>query len=241
MGRLGRLGPGPGPGAGLGPGARGAAAGAARGAGGGLPPRGHPVCFGVDPDLNGAVALVGGGRCWGARGAAAAAPGPGPAAAAAWPAAQVRDLPTFTEQVGKFNRRRHDPRQLLSVLRDLGVSPGSRAVLERPRNFPTDGKHSWYGSGYGFGVWWTALEALGAEVELVTPAVWKKDLGIYGRRFTKEDSRSLALELFPELADELRRKKDHGRAESLLIAAWGLGYRYREEETEPAEPSVAPG
>ena len=73
------------------------------------------------------------------------------------------------------------------------------------------------------------------------PAVWKKDLGIYGRRFTKEDSRSLALELFPELADELRRKKDHGRAESLLIAAWGLGYRYREEETEPAEPSVAPG
>ena len=190
--------------------------------------------------MSGDSGASGGGGCWSGRGGAAGAAGPS-AAATHRPVAQVRDLPTFTEQVGKFNRRRHDPRQLLSMLRDLGVSPGARAVLERPRNFPTDGKHSWYGSGYGFGVWWTALEALGAEVELVTPAVWKKDLGIYGRQFTKEDSRSLALELFPELADELKRKKDHGRAESLLIAAWGLGYRFGEDERALAKPSVSPG
>ena len=185
------------------------------------------MCFGVDPDLNGAVALVGG---WAAGGRGAGGALSPASAGAVWrpPMPQVRDLPTFTERVGRFNRRRHDPRELLGVLTDLGVSPGTRAVLERPRNFPTDGKQSWYGSGFGFGVWWTALEALGAEVELVSPSMWKRDVGLYGREYTKEDSRSLALELFPELAGELRRKKDHGRAEALLIAAWGLGYRVRE-------------
>ena len=31
----------------------------------------------------------------------------------------------------------------------------------------------------------------------------------------------MARSLFPEIAGELKRKKDHGRAESLLIAAYG--------------------
>ena len=35
--------------------------------------------------------------------------------------------------------------------------------------------------------------------------------------------------------DVFRRKKDHGRAEALLIAAWGLGFR----RTKPDEEAVA--
>ncbi len=44
-------------------------------------------------------------------------------------------------------------------------------------------------------------------------------MGLAGK--TKEDSRALAIQLFPALAEELKRVKDEGRAESLLIAEYG--------------------
>ena len=61
----------------------------------------------------------------------------------------------------------------------------------------------------------------------------------------KEGSLALARQLFPQAEPLLRRKKDHGRAEAILIAAWALGVRARalagpsasgsEEEEEGAE------
>ena len=57
-------------------------------------------------------------------------------------------------------------------------------------------------------------------LELVAPAKWKRKLGLLGH--DKEASRQKALTLFPSLADYLRRKKDHNRAEALLLGAWGM-------------------
>lgn len=51
----------------------------------------------------------------------------------------------------------------------------------------------------------------------VRPHQWKKDMRL-GR--DKEDSRRRAIELFPRLAGDLARKKDHNRAEALLLARW---------------------
>jgi hypothetical protein len=38
----------------------------------------------------------------------------------------------------------------------------------------------------------------------------------------KEQARALALKLFPGLSQPLSRKRDAGRAEALLMAAWWL-------------------
>ncbi len=54
----------------------------------------------------------------------------------------------------------------------------------------------------------------------MVPTVWKKAFGLV--KTTKEDSRQLALELWPHLADDLARKKDEGRAEACLISRWGV-------------------
>lgn len=53
---------------------------------------------------------------------------------------------------------------------------------------------------------------------------WKKDLGLV--KLGKAGSLELARILFEDQKDVyLTRKKDHGRAESMLIGAWALGLR----------------
>lgn len=53
----------------------------------------------------------------------------------------------------------------------------------------------------------------------VTPALWKKQMGLSS---DKTDSLDKARTLFPDLSSLLNRKKDHNRAEALLIGHWFL-------------------
>lgn len=80
------------------------------------------------------------------------------------------------------------------------------------------GSSSTFNFGCSFGKVLGVLAALGVPYTLVTPAAWKKTFHL-GR--DKEQSRARALELFPALADDLKRKKDEGRAEALLLALYG--------------------
>jgi hypothetical protein len=64
----------------------------------------------------------------------------------------------------------------------------------------------------------TTFRLSGIPVIPVTPVVWKRDCDLI--RSSKEDSRQLALVLFPEAAHLMKRKKDHQRAEAMLIARW---------------------
>ena len=67
---------------------------------------------------------------------------------------------------------------------------------------------------------WGVAVGLGLRVELVVPGNWKKHFHMRGGE--KEDSRLKCLSVIPESASFLMRKKDHNRAESLLIARYGL-------------------
>jgi hypothetical protein len=69
---------------------------------------------------------------------------------------------------------------------------------------------------------------LGWRLEVVQPATWKREFGLLRKKglddavpVDKDDARLKAVELFPGLADQLQRVKDHNRAESLLIARFG--------------------
>ena len=53
---------------------------------------------------------------------------------------------------------------------------------------------------------------------LVTPQAWKKHSGLIG--MPKTASLDVARARFPDALGELKRKKDHGRADALLMALW---------------------
>jgi len=56
----------------------------------------------------------------------------------------------------------------------------------------------------------------------VKPSQWQRSVGLSNVKSTerKEASRMRARELFPSRLDDLKRKKDHNRAEALLIATY---------------------
>ncbi|CAI5960829.1 unnamed protein product, partial [Closterium sp. NIES-65] len=136
---------------------------------------------------------------------------------------QIHDVPYELVSVGASNRKRHCAQAIAALLHQLPPAPVRLAYVEQARPFPSDGKQGWYGCGFGFGVWMGVLAASGFEVTAVTSVRWKAAIRSQASlAFTsKEDSRQLALSLFPSLATQLKRKKDHGRAEALLIATYG--------------------
>ena len=64
--------------------------------------------------------------------------------------------------------------------------------------------------------------ALGLRYRLVAPSVWKPAMSIkVTRQNPKEPARLRALETWPDSAAMFARKKDHNRAEALLLAEYG--------------------
>lgn len=74
------------------------------------------------------------------------------------------------------------------------------------------------------------LAALEIPCEHVASNKWKRDMGLTHKN--KDASRAKAIDLFP--AAPLARKKDHGRAEALLLAQWGARRLGRATMRSPA-------
>lgn len=121
-------------------------------------------------------------------------------------AACVEDMPVAGGHV--------DPAVLAHLLAE---KRNAHAFIEQVNSFGM-GRKSAFTFGHGVGAVLGVLAALGIPYTEVTPAAWKKT---YGLRRDKNASRAAALKLFPSLAGDLRRAKDDGRAEALLIAEYG--------------------
>jgi crossover junction endodeoxyribonuclease RuvC len=80
------------------------------------------------------------------------------------------------------------------------------------------GSSSAFRFGEGYGVIKGVLAALGLGFRLAQPRIWKKHHGLLGSQ--KDAARTLAIQRFPNCAQHLTRKKDIGRSDALLIAAW---------------------
>jgi hypothetical protein len=59
----------------------------------------------------------------------------------------------------------------------------------------------------------------GVDLKLTMPSQWKRHFGLTGPN--KNNSIALAVDLCPEAAHWLSRKKDHNRAEAVLLAVYG--------------------
>ena len=91
--------------------------------------------------------------------------------------------------------------------------------VEKVQSMPTDGHTGAFSFGQSYGTILGVLGALRITPDFVLPQVWKKHWGLI--KTTKEGSRLKALEMWPAARPGLKRKKDHGRAEALLIAEYG--------------------
>lgn len=96
------------------------------------------------------------------------------------------------------------------------------AFVEFAAARPGQGVSSMFKFGVVYGGIKMALAACGVPYTVVTPARWKLAVGV-PTGADKEAGRQRALQLFPEEAANLARKKDHARADALLIAYYGMG------------------
>ena len=91
-------------------------------------------------------------------------------------------------------------------------------ALERVGSMPGQGVKSMFSFGENFGTWQGILAALGIPYVMPRPQEWQKGLVSPADGEPKGRSLAVARRLFPDA--ELDRKKDHGRADALLLAWW---------------------
>ena len=142
--------------------------------------------------------------------------------------------------IGEENERRVDVLGFVQIIQDWGVT---HAVIERVNAMPSIpdketgqrrvmGTASMFRFATAYGDLRTTVRCCGLEPRFVMPAQWKKFYGLKGP--DKEQSRHLALDLFPQMAHLLKRKLDEGRAEAMLIARFGAHLHERDsDEIQP--------
>lgn len=116
-----------------------------------------------------------------------------------------------------------------ALARWLALVGATHAFVENVRAMPSRGakgaaRRSMGAAGaFRFGVAAGQIRAtlrlVGIAPVFVEPAVWKRHFRLKGS--DKEQSRQLALQLWPGSEYLLRRKKDHQRGEAMLIAKYG--------------------
>jgi crossover junction endodeoxyribonuclease RuvC len=107
------------------------------------------------------------------------------------------------------------------VLADIIIAYGHYdmvAWIERVGAMPGNGGASMFNFGRAYGDVRGVIGALKIPTHFVTPQMWKKHFRLTS---DKDQSRALAIRLFPDVADNFKRKKDDGRAEAALIALYG--------------------
>lgn len=160
------------------------------------------IVIGIDPGKTGAVA-VNHGDGW-----------------------EVFDCPTVQIEAkssraksGKSVRDVPDPTLMAESLREF-AGADVHVYIERVGVMPKEGAVGAFNFGKGYGIWLGIIASYQFPHTLIVPQKWKK--AMVGTVKDKDASRQRALQLFPYLADKLKRKKDDGRAEAALIGEYGL-------------------
>lgn len=157
------------------------------------------LTLGCDPGLSGCIAVLADGHPF-----------------------RLIDMPFVTLKNGKH---RLDPYELSMCLRTaIMIHPGAHvsAVVEVVGSAPMEGRKqggsSMFGFGQSDGMVRGILGCLRIPVTEVHPITWKNHYGLL--KTEKDVARLLAIRRFPSIAHDLKRKKDGGRADALLLALW---------------------
>jgi crossover junction endodeoxyribonuclease RuvC len=148
--------------------------------------------LGLDPGLTGAYALLG-------------------------DPPLVGDLPVHQTQHGRSAKVRSelDLHSLHTLLADHVIA---HCFIERVAARPGQGVTSVFRFGEAAGAVYGLLVGIGLPVTFATPQQWQKHHGIGA---SPDAARQRAVQLYPDLAPMLARKRDQHRADALLIAVYG--------------------
>ncbi len=125
----------------------------------------------------------------------------------------VFDMPVGKIKVGKTMRNRISPEMLAADL--WKHMPIDVVYIEEVTAMPKQGVSSVFTFGQAHGLVLGAFASLGTRIVRIRPQEWQRIAGARG------DPRPRACELHPEATPLLRRKKDEGRADAILIAHAG--------------------
>jgi hypothetical protein len=115
------------------------------------------------------------------------------------------------------------------------------AVIEHVHPHPNEGVSSVWRFAAAYTTARIVVQMQNIPAILVSPAKWKRALGIRGGALGKEEARRKAIEIFPIYAQRFSRKKDHGRAEAALLAVYARSLpTIRNYSNDPALPPSQP-
>jgi crossover junction endodeoxyribonuclease RuvC len=169
------------------------------------------IYIGIDPGLSGAVAIIEDG----------------------WQKTElihdevpikIVDTPTLEVESNGKVRNKYNTSAMAAILQPFFHINACMVILESVHSMPSQGVASSFTFGEGLGMWKGIIAAFGLPLEMVSPQRWKKEM-LADQGKDKDASRFKAIQIFPELASQLSRKKDDGRAEALLMAEYGRRLR----------------
>jgi crossover junction endodeoxyribonuclease RuvC len=164
---------------------------------------------GIDPGINGGFAII----------------------TAAGAFVDAGDIPT----IGEGKSKRILVREIREILSDWRVND---AAIEQVSAMPGQGVSSTFRFGEAFGALQAVMACSAIPLTYVTPAVWKRHHKITGKGADgAEMARRKVIDRFPHQHKAFSRKKDHNRADALLIALWRAetGFQNRAIFSEAAE------
>lgn len=152
------------------------------------------IIIGIDPGLDGAIAIREDEKIF------------------------LFDTPTLEIRNGKKKKRLCDTQGMVHIFKPY-IGKDVHVGLEKIHSMPGQGVASMFSMGEGFGTWKGLIAMAGFKLTLITPQAWKKKM-MHGMGKEKDAARVRAIELFPNMYMELKRKKDHGRADALLLSEY---------------------
>ena len=154
------------------------------------------IAIAIDPGVSGAIAAVKDGRTLVA----------------------LHEMPVLRVVKNAKVSRSVDGAGLARIVREIMFKDPKEyyaSVVEKTSSMSGQGVASTYSMGHSRGVAEGVLLALNLPMDLVAPAVWKRQMKLTN---DKEYVRGQVQMQFPEA--DLSRKKDHDKAEAIALAVW---------------------
>ena len=157
--------------------------------------------IGIDPGLSGAIAILKNDKV-----------------------IKLIEMPVMAE--GKKNKRQLNNAQLANILREIIKNHEEiSVVVEQVNAMPGQGVTSMFNFGQTFGSIKGICATLSLPIFFVRPSKWKKHFDLI--KTSKDASRTKAIEMYPQLSNELSKKKDVNKSDAILIARYFSETRYK--------------
>ena len=138
----------------------------------------------------------------------------------------IFDMPVMAE--GKKNKRQLNSAQLVNLIREnIKLNEEVIVVVEQVNAMPGQGVTSMFNFGQTFGAIKGVCAALGLPIFFVRPSKWKKHFELINS--SKDSSRTKAIEMYPNLSNDLSKKKDVNKSDAILIARYHYETRSQDD------------